>query len=290
MKIQTLLLLIVLASASCFSCGKSSKEYKALQIENDSLRIEHLRTSAELNEIFSILNEVESDIQTIRTTEEFLVLPSSQSELPPSKYEEIKENMEIITSILHKNKQQIANLEARIKQDNIRFGSLRKTIDRLNAEVAAKVSLVSSLQSELAKKNIHIENLDNQIAALSQDVKALSQTNLSQSQQLALKEKELHTAYYCLGTRKELKEQGILSGGLFSTKALEGNFNKDYFVAMDTREVLQIPLFAGKATLKSNHPDGSYRLDKNSHGDFDLIITDPVAFWSLSRYLVVQIK
>jgi DNA repair exonuclease SbcCD ATPase subunit len=276
MNTKTYLRLLCIGSASLFSCGKSGKDYQALQAENDSLKIENLRSAAELNDILSILDDVETDIQTIRSTEGFLVLPSSEGELPPSKREELKKNMEIVTSILHKNKQQIANLEARIKQDNVRFASLRKTIDRLNAEISGKVALITSLQEELAKKNIHIEELDNQVAALSKDVKALSQTNEQQAQQIS----ELHTAYYCFGTKKELKAQHVLSG----------NFNRDYFVAVDTRTFSEIPLFAGKATLKSNHPTGSYRFDKNKQGDLTLVITDANAFWSVSRYLVIQIK
>jgi uncharacterized coiled-coil protein SlyX len=286
MKTKNYLRLLFIGTASFFSCGKSGKEYKALQAENDSLKIENLRSTAELNEILSILDEVESDIQTIRTTENFLVLPSSEGELPHSKREELRKNMEMVTSILHKNKQQIANLEARIKQDNVRFASLRKTIDRLNAEISDKVTLITTLQDDLTKKNIHIENLDSQVASLSKDIKALSRTNTEQSQQLS----ELHTAYYCFGTRKELKEQRILTGGLFSSKTLEGDFNRDYFIAIDTRQVLEIPLFSDKASLKSNHPDGSYRFEKNKQGDLTLVITDAAAFWSFSRYLVIQIK
>ncbi|MDR3129070.1 MAG: hypothetical protein LBU03_02330 [Tannerellaceae bacterium] len=290
MKTKTYLRLLLIGTVSFFSCGKLNKDYKALQAENDSLKIENLRSAAELNEILSILDEVESDIRTIRTTEDFLVLPASEGELPPSKREELRKNIELVTSILHKNKQQIANLEARIKQDNIRFASLRKTIVRLNAEISDKVTLITTLQEDLAKKNIHIENLDSQVASLSKDIKALTQTNAEQSQQLSWKEKELHTAYYCFGTRKELKEQRILTGGLFSAKALEGDFNRDYFVAIDMREVSEIPLFAGKATLKSNHPDGSYRFDKGKQDDLTLVILDAEAFWSFSRYLVIQIK
>lgn len=56
---------------------------------------------------------------------------------------------------------------------------------------------------------------------------------------LNAQDKALHTAYYCFGTSKELKEQKILSGGgLFSkSKVLQSGFNKDYFISIDIREV-----------------------------------------------------
>jgi DNA repair exonuclease SbcCD ATPase subunit len=292
MKAKNCFLLLGLGAASLFSCGKSGKDYKALKAENDSLKIENLRTAAELNDILSILDEVENDIQTIRTTENVLVLPPSEGEITPSKREELRQNMEYVTSILQKNRQQIANLEERIKQDNVRFAALRKTVDRLNTEIAAKVTLITTLQEDLAKKNVRIESLDKQVAALSQDVKALSRTNTEQSQQLTQKDKELHTAYYCFGTKKELKEQRILTGGgLFAkSKTLEKDFNRDYFVTVDTREVTEIPLFTDKASVKSTHPADSYRFDESKKGDLTLVITDADTFWSLSRYLVIQIK
>lgn len=285
-------LLLGLGAVSLCSCGKSGKDYKALKAENDSLKIENLRSAAELNDILSILDEVESDIQTIRTTENVLVLPPSEGEITPSKREELRKNMELVTSILHKNRQQIANLEERIKQDNVRFAALRKTIDRLNTEIAAKVTIITTLQDDLAKKNVRIESLDRQVAALSKDVKTLSETNSNQSQQLSQQDKELHTAYYCFGTKKELKEQRILTGGgLFAkSKTLEKDFNRDYFVRIDTREVTEIPLFSDKASVKSNHPDGSYRFDEDKKGDLTLVVTNADVFWSLSRYLVIQIK
>ena len=40
---------------------------------------------------------------------------------------------------------------------------------------------------------------------------------------------------------------------------------------------------AKKAKLATNHPAGSYRLE----GADKLVITDPNAFWSLSKYLVI---
>lgn len=88
-----------------------------------------------------------------------------------------------------------------------------------------------------------------------------------------------------------MKAQNILSKkGLFSkTKVLQDGFNKDYFITIDIREVTEIPLFASKAKLQSNHPDGSYEFIKDEDGNMTLKISDPKTFWSLSRYLVIEV-
>lgn len=273
------------------SCVQNSKEYKQIKAENDSLKIESARNTSELNEMLTILNEVEGDIQSIREAENYLNYQSN-GELNPSKREQIKQNMQLITETLKKNKQQISELEEKLKKSNINSDALRKSIARLNSEMDQKAMMIASLQEELANKNIRIQELDEMVASLNEDVEVLATTTALQTQSLQAQDKELHTAYYCFGTSNELKDQNIITGGgLFSkSKALESDFNKDYFISIDIREVKEIPLFAAKAKLRSNHPDGTYEFAKDSDGNLTLKITNEKLFWSLGRYLVIQVN
>ena len=88
-------------------------------------------------------------------------------------------------------------------------------------------------------------------------------------------------------TKKELKEQSILNDG---EVLRQGNFNKDYFTKIDTRVDKVIKLYSKSATLKTNHPAGSYSLEKNPKGQYVLRINDPDKFWSISKYLVIIVK
>lgn len=101
----------------------------------------------------------------------------------------------------------------------------------------------------------------------------------------------MNTIFYIFGTTKELKEQKILSGGgLFKAKeVMKGDFNKDYFTKADLRTLKEIPLEMKKAKILTNHPEGSYSLVKNDKGLLTLVISDPQNFWSLSKYLVVNV-
>ena len=148
-----------------------------------------------------------------------------------------------------------------------------------------------NMQEDLAKKNVRIQELDEMVSSLNEDVESLATTAAAQSEKLNAQDKALHTAYYCFGTSKELKEQKILSGGgLFSkSKVLQSGFNKDYFISIDIREVKEIPLFASKAKLKSNHPEGSYEFVEDEDGNLTLKINDEKAFWSLGKYLVIEV-
>jgi chromosome segregation ATPase len=288
---KKVLIATTICAAMLVSCGQNSAEYKKLKAENDSLKIENTRANAEMDEILSTLNVVEADIQSIRDAENYLNIQQQNGDLNKSTRERIKENMQLISETLKKNKQQISELEEKLKKSGIQSSALRKTINRLTSELDQKAYMILALQEDLAKKNIRIQELDEQVAALNEDVENLSTTAASQSEKLKKQDKTLHTAYYCFGTAKELKDQKILSGGgLFSkSKVLQTGFNKDYFITIDIREVKEIPLFAGKAKIKSNHPEGSYKFVKDNEGNITLIITDEKNFWSLGKYLVIEV-
>ena len=251
------------------SCGQQSAEYKRLQAENDSLRIENTKNTDELNEMLSTLNDIEADFQSIRDAENYLTIQQQTGgELNQSRREQ---NMQLISETLKKNKEQISQLEEKLKKSGIQSAALRKTIDRLSSELDQKATMIVALQEDLAKKNVRIQELDEMVTALNEDVEELATTTAAQSAKLSEQDKALHTAYYCFGTSKELKEQKILSGGgLFSkSKVLQSGFNKDYFISIDIREVKEIPLFASKAKLKSNHPEGSYEFVEDEDGWID---------------------
>jgi len=42
--------------------------------------------------------------------------------------------------------------------------------------------------------------------------------------------------------------------------------------------------------LLTSHPEGSYELKKDDKGQLTLVITNPNKFWSVSRYLVIEVK
>ncbi|MCD8270795.1 MAG: hypothetical protein LUD46_21810 [Parabacteroides sp.] len=286
------LLLVCTCATLLVSCGQNSAEYKKLKAENDSLKIENTKATSEMNEILTTLNDVETDIQSIRDAENYLNLQQQTGgEFSKSNREQIKQNMQLISETLKKNKETISQLEDKLKKGGIQSAALKKTINRLSSELDQKATMIVALQEDLAKKNVRIQELDEMVSSLNEDVESLATTAAAQSEKLGEQDKALNTAYYCFGTSKELKDQKILSGGgLFSkSKVLQSGFNKDYFISVDIREVKEIPLFAAKAKLKSNHPEGSCEFVKDDDGNLTLNITDPKTFWSLDKYLVIEV-
>jgi uncharacterized protein (DUF3084 family) len=262
---------------------EKSTGYKNLQSENEILKAEKEKTLTDLNSMISTLNDIQSDIQAMREAENYLTI-EQDIELSPGQQERIKRDLLLIARTLKNNKEQLAALEKQLKDSNIQLSGLQKTIDRINTELNQKTLMIASLQEELAKKDIQIQELN-------EVLENLSMTTSFLTQRISEQDKEIHSAYYCFGTKKELKEQQILTGGgLFSrTKALQGSFNRDYFIQIDLRDVTEISLFNRKAKIQSNHPAGSYMFSKDSNGNQTLVVIEPELFWSLSRYLVIEV-
>ena len=144
----------------------------------------------------------------------------------------------------------------------------------------------------MAKRDVRIAELDEAVTNLTGQVEHLTTENEQQKEVLMTQDEALNTVYYALGTNKELKEQKIVEGGgLFSSKiVMEGEFIKNYFTAVDMRKLHDIPFDSKKAKLLTNHPEGTYELQKDNEGYLTLVITNPDSFWSLSRYLVVELN
>ncbi len=285
-------ILLAVCTVLLVSCGQQSAEYKRLQAENDSLRLENTKASSELNDMLSTLDDIEAGFQSIRDAENYLSLQQKAGdEMTPGRREQIKENMKLVSETLKRNREQIAELQDKLNKSGNKNKTLQTMIDRLSKELDEKTAMIVSLQEDLAKKNVRIQELDDMVSDLNENVENLSTTNAAQSEKLSAQDKALHTAYYCFGTAKELKAQNILTKkGIFTkTKVLQDGFNRDYFITIDTREVTEIPLFSSKAKLQSNHPETSYEFTKDEDGNVTLKITNPEAFWSLSKFLVIEV-
>ena len=110
------------------SCGQNSADYKKLKAENDSLRIENTKNTDELNDMLSTLNDIESDFQSIRDAENYLTIQQQTGgELNQSRRDQIKQNMQLISETLKKNKEQISQLEEKFEEK--RYSIFRITKD-----------------------------------------------------------------------------------------------------------------------------------------------------------------
>ena len=277
------ILLLVGLIVSCTNV-RESKEYKELQAQRDSLLMQSADVEGETAEMMSVISEVEANFEKIREAEKYISTQSAkQGEMSQDTKQRVNDNFNMINEILKRNKQQLDELNKKYSSSNKEVASMKNTIGRLNQEMQESASRLVALQAELAIK-------DEQIAQLSQDITSLAVEAEQQSATIREQERTINTAFYVFGTKNELKDQKILSGGfLKSTSVLQDTFNKDYFLKIDIRETTEIPLLEKTGKLWSTHPEGTYEFVKDNNGNLTFRITDTQRFWSLTKYLIIEV-
>lgn len=281
---KKLVFLSLLSVALLTSCGNGAQK-DALKAQNDSLMVELSNRNAELDDIMGAFNEVQEGFRQINEAENRVDLQSGS--IRENSADKIKEDIRFISEKLQSNREQIAKLEKQLKNSQYNSAQLKKAVANLTKELEAKQQQIETLQAELASKNIRIAELDDAVAGLSQNVSELTAENEAKAATVASQDKALNAAWFVFGTKSELKDQKILEKGDVLKSA---DFNKDYFTQIDIRTDKEIKLYSKRAELLTTHPVGSYELVKDAKGQLALEITNPTEFWSVSRYLVIQVK
>lgn len=274
------------------SCNvKNSNEYKSLEAQRDSLEQVANQSTNEVAEINNLINDIEENFRQIRESEKFLTIESkSRGEMTNDTKTRIKDNFEMVNEILKKNKAEIQKLNERLKGSTGQMSGLQKTIERLNNELVERANTISELQKSLATRDSQIASLQTDVKSLTDSVGTLGVQTAEQAAKIKEQDRELNTAYYMFGTSKELKEAKVISGGfLASPKILKETIEKSKFIRIDIRETMNIPVYDKKAKLLSDHPNDSYVLEKDSNGKMVVKITDYKRFWSLTKYLIIEV-
>jgi chromosome segregation ATPase len=194
--------------------------------------------------------------------------------------------MQFIKQTMQQNRELIIKLRNQLRQSMLNADQLKRTLENLTKEMEEKDAQIKSLIAELEAKDVQIGELSTQVTDLKTNVSNLSEESTQKSQTISKQDKQLHTAWFVFGTKKELKEQNILSDG----EVLRSNFNQDYFTKIDIRVDKEIKLYSRSAKILTDHPASSYRLEQDANKQYILRIENPSQFWSTSRYLVILVK
>ena len=263
--------------------GKNAPGQASVQ-QTDSLNDVIAQKDSEINEMMGTLNDIEEGFRLINEAENRVALLKNGE--GTSKKQNLKENIQFIAERMKQNRELIAKLQKQLESSTLKGGQLKKTIENLTAQLEEKDKQLLALREELDKKDIHISELDETIGNLNTNVSNLSAYNQQKAETINAQDKQLNTAWYVFGTKKELKGQHILEGG----KVMNGNFNKNYFTKVDIRNTTEIKLYSKSAKLLTAHPASSYSLTHDASKHYVLRITNPQIFWSTSKYLVVLVK
>lgn len=264
--------------------GKKSSADLANMEQNDSLQRIIAQRDSEINDMMSTLNEIQEGLSAINQAENRLSIAREGE--GANKTAQIKENIKFIANTMARNRELMKRLQQQLRESRFNGDELRKTISNLTQQLDDKAQELQRLKAELDAKDIHIAELDEKIDNLNDNVENLQTDAQQKAQTISNQDKQLNTAWFVFGTKKELKEQHIMENG----KVLQSNFNKNYFAKIDIRIDKEIKFYSKSARILTMHPSGSYTLTPDVNKQYVLRITNPQLFWSTSKYLVVLVK
>lgn len=270
------------------ACGHAAKEKaKELQARNDSLMNQTVQKDEAINDFIRSINDIQGTLDTIKMKENIINLSTGKSgELKVSAKEQIKDDITTIYNLMLKNKKELATLTKKLRESGMKVAELDKLVARLKKDISDKNTEIETLRDKLAKLNITIEAANLKLDTLTNVVKEQGQQLNQQSQTIAQQETAINTAYYIIGTEKELKKNMIIGSG----DKIIPDFNKSLFTKIDVRKTLEIPVLSKKAKVLSNHPTNSYKLNGDKKTIQALQILDYKAFWINSRYLIIMVN
>lgn len=295
MKKLFLLSVVAFMVFSVSSCVESSGKYKALMAQMDSLSTAATAKSAEFDEVFATLNEVEEGLKSIREAENILTIQSKGGglEVQENKREQLKSDVAAIGDAIKSYKSQIDKLKS---DGRVKSKEFKKRLDALTAELEQKSILVADLSAQLEEKEAmlkiktqQIVSLDETVSTLKGDVSNLSSESRSQKETISNQDVQINAGYYIVGSKEDLILANVMSkGGLFKSAKISYNAEQSVFTKVDIRKTSAINLNAKKAKVLSIHPASSYTMEADEAGMQILKISDYSKFWEQTKYLVIQ--
>jgi len=273
------------------SCVENSGKYKTVVAQRDSLELEKQALDSSYNHTIALLNDIEAGFSEINQNEKQVKINLNGEGSETNKRKLIGTQMKAIKDGIENNKAKIAELRNLAAKRGKSNNMLDATIKRLQSQMDEKNTQIQSLQAELNLKNIKIDELNTTVTDQSKNI--VEQQNVLEQQESTIKVQEtnINMVWYCVASSKKLKEAKIISGGgLFqSTKVLVKDFDNKAFTQVDLRTTSSISTSSRNAKILSLHPKNSYKLVTGANKNITIQITNPTKFWSVSKYLVVQI-
>ncbi|MBI3501363.1 MAG: hypothetical protein HY063_06170 [Bacteroidetes bacterium] len=287
-----LLLCVGLIGAGAFGIYERMQKNKykeELKIQTGDLQSKNAKT----------FSTIENNLAELNAREGILAPPLGK-ETSGTYEDRIARSINALETVMKKNHEMIDNLRAQVGAKDTRIQRFEKQMakisKRLNEFKSKNESLtvqIESLQKDLDMANQMRSSISDELALRKKELEEKSAAVEKQSADLAAKEKELHTAYYTVGTYKELKENNVVEKeggiiGLGSATALKKDFDRKHFNQIDILNYTSIPVFSKSVQIITNHNTNSYEIVRGANGEVQwLKITDPQKFWENSKYLVV---
>lgn len=279
--------LIFVCTMSMTSCKLvSGEKYDQEVSKNDSLLVVALQQSNEIAELSNTMYSISSKLDEINGE---ISLGNDDNNLVKQR-ERLMQQLQKVQDKISEKQAELDELQKKYSSALSSNKELNRTITRLKNDIENYTSKISSYENTVKEQTKKIESLSTDLSTTQQNLETKVKENEQQQEVIAVQDQMLNEGYYIIASKSKLKELGLVDGGVFSKARLtRGTFDVSAFKKIDIREVSEIDLNSKDAKILSSAPESSYEIIKGYDKNLKLLIKDPAAFWSQSKYLVIKI-
>jgi hypothetical protein len=291
------ILVFIVFTGLLFSCNtKSKKEHEAMKAEIAALTKQNAQLAqGKINMIQSIdhynsmLKQIDSLVTVIDAKQVLIKEKSIEFKDDASVEQDILIHLDHLHQLMENAKHKINHL-------NNNLNELRKKNADQYEEIYKLDLYINDLADIIIKKDSEVVVLNEALMADGLEIDALSQAYNNQASYNEVLLDIINTAFFVSGTRKELKELGIVDMeggfiGLGRVKTLNANAPIQFLVPIDIRTTNMLELVGINATLLTPHAPESFEITTDKQANLIIIsIENKLKFWQETNYLIVEIS
>ncbi|MGP1623102.1 Cbp1 family collagen-binding glycoprotein adhesin [Bacteroides heparinolyticus] len=269
----------LIALTGMAACGGATDK---LRKQVDSLEAMNAQNQSIMEQMTSFVSTLSEGLDTIAKQEGRLFFSNKGPEGTLVDKEQLKKNLESFANTLMEQREKIKKMAEILEAKGVDMKKLETLIDYLNRQIEEKDQMITQLKNDLNQKNVNIAQLRGKVSSLNQDNQTLNKK--LQEQEKLLSSAKIGKGFVVMGSKKILKENGILKG----SKINYDDLPHELFTEVDTRTFGGMEIPAGKPKVLSTMPSSSYEIVRTSKDASEIHILDPEAFWSNTKYLIIQ--
>jgi len=272
---------------SLHACSGGNKEEDEVAINHEQEYLDEImEKDSVIKQIFTSMDEIENELNKVKEQHNIATLTTTDAELSASQKDKIITDITTLSSLLEENRKQIAEYKRSVGRYKGKEKEFTKKVSELEAMLQERENSINGLKQLIAQMDADINRLNTRVDSLNTE-------NTAKADVIKHKDEQIQTAFVIQGTRKELKEDGIIvtKGGVLGvgrTSTISPTVDQSKLTKVNIYETRSIPVNSKKAKLISVHPSGSYELKKEGDEIASIEILDADQFWRSSKYLVVQ--
>jgi hypothetical protein len=207
------------------------------------------------------------------------------SEAAPPTGQEALDRIAAMRASIARSKDRIQQLEASLQRSGNRVSGLQRMVNNLKASVQEKETVIARLANRVDELRVQVTGLETTVAQREDTLRV-------REQMLEERRRELATVYYVAGTKKELKQAGVVRErggvlGLGQTLQPSPSPNTAAFTPVDTDLQTVIQVDAPKIRILSAQAATSYYLQRVGERT-EIHIVDPNEFRKIKQLVILE--